>query len=45
MARAEDGHIEGGAEGGIEVLGEDCGWEDELDERSKVHFVEIGMKL
>jgi hypothetical protein len=36
---AEDGHVEGGAEGGIG--GEDCGWEDELDEGLKTHFEEL----
>lgn len=38
MARAEDGHIEGGAKGGIGGLSEDCGWKDELDEGLKAHF-------
>lgn len=43
MARADDGHVEGGAEGGIGGLGEDCRWEDELDEGLKVHFEGIGV--
>lgn len=43
MARAEDGHVEGGAEGGIGGLGEDCGWEDELDEGLRAHSEEIGV--
>lgn len=42
MARADDGHIKGGAEGGIGGFSEDCGWEDELDEVLRAHFEGIG---
>lgn len=41
MPCAEDGHVEGGAKGGIGG-GEDCGWEDELDEGWKTHSEELG---
>lgn len=43
MARADDGYVEGGAEGGIGGLGEGCGREDELDEGLKAHFEGIGV--
>lgn len=43
MAGADDGYVEGGAEGGIGGFGKDCGWEDELDEGLRAHFEGIGM--
>lgn len=43
MARADDGHVKGGAKRGIGGFGEDCGWEDELNEGLRAHFEGIGV--